>query len=681
MLKKSLAILCIALFASYSGFAQNEKRALEVRQLIWGKSQSEYTTQEVPAKWKKESAVILFQDYSNEYTSRSNKFKVLRSFNERIALLDKAAVKRYSKFSFTEKSIERNIGEHTKRIVYLGFKVIKQDGTEEIVDMGEAVEVQSDKPFEEKKLAIPNLQVGDIIDYYFFEEKKIVTPNSYYAFSPVSTPIVAEYPIVYLKREFAVEKDFCISYKAINGAPDLEESEGDGLRIFSLEASNLDKVKDEIWMYPSHSLPTIKYQIFVAKREAQTSLNNFVGAAGEIKSEVKADELSKALGSILQSQVFYKKGFEKKLKSRNLQISDLNREELTYEIFFYIYDRHINKHMEECAMGDREKLQWPKHYLMGYFLSGLRKNKVPFRILIIPNREYTDFRDLLFIEELDIMIVVEAEEDLYFTGFSDHPTLNQIPGDFQNVMAYEVEFSADTKVNYFKSNDFPMEVVTTPLESYDKNKIKVDSKVIIAKDMTRLKFSNNYSILGLNRASYQSRLLVLEDYLQAEYDKYGYLNILDRFPTRTDFEENTAKLKDLKISQEIERRDSLIKLVERDYNIGEVEIESFDITSIGRRDNPLFAYDVSFNLGGLLKQAGANYLLEAGKLISNQYDIQLMNRERKADIYAPNPRSYDTAITVHIPDGYSVEGVDKLNMNVQNETGGSFWMLRWPLMR
>ena len=81
-------------------------------------------------------------------------------------------------------------------------------------------------------------------------------------------------------------------------------------------------------------------------------------------------------------------------------------------------------------------------------------------------------------------------------------------------------------------------------------------------------------------------------------------------------------------------------------------------------------YKDQFQLENLTKRAGKNYLFEVGKLIGGQVAIGEDEQERNHDIFMPYPRAYLNEISVEIPAGYSVEGLDKLNIDVQNSTGG-----------
>ena len=71
-----------------------------------------------------------------------------------------------------------------------------------------------------------------------------------------------------------------------------------------------------------------------------------------------------------------------------------------------------------------------------------------------------------------------------------------------------------------------------------------------------------------------------------------------------------------------------------------------------------------------MKKAGRNYILEAGKLIGGQIELDEDDRDRKLDIFMPYARSFKYEITVELPEGFTVQGLDKLNTDVENATGG-----------
>lgn len=72
----------------------------------------------------------------------------------------------------------------------------------------------------------------------------------------------------------------------------------------------------------------------------------------------------------------------------------------------------------------------------------------------------------------------------------------------------------------------------------------------------------------------------------------------------------------------------------------------------------------------LIKKAGDKYLIEIGKILTSQIEIDQKEKDRKNNIYMIYPRSFENEIILEIPAGYSVSGLEKLNKKVENETGG-----------
>ena len=72
----------------------------------------------------------------------------------------------------------------------------------------------------------------------------------------------------------------------------------------------------------------------------------------------------------------------------------------------------------------------------------------------------------------------------------------------------------------------------------------------------------------------------------------------------------------------------------------------------------------------LLSRAGRNYVFEVGKLIGGQ--IKLEQQElttRQSDIWLPYARTIENNITINVPAGYTVDGLQDLKYNVDNESG------------
>src|SRR5690606_29317469 len=81
-------------------------------------------------------------------------------------------------------------------------------------------------------------------------------------------------------------------------------------------------------------------------------------------------------------------------------------------------------------------------------------------------------------------------------------------------------------------------------------------------------------------------------------------------------------------------------------------------------------YDEEFEIENLTKKAGPNLIVDIGRFIERQTEVKEDQVARTRAVSMPYARSFSNRILFTIPDGYVVEGVDKLNMKVENETGG-----------
>ena len=109
--------------------------------------------------------------------------------------------------------------------------------------------------------------------------------------------------------------------------------------------------------------------------------------------------------------------------------------------------------------------------------------------------------------------------------------------------------------------------------------------------------------------------------------------------------------------------------IQRVYDIKAKELKRFKITNFGLSEESPFDFEEEFVMEGWSKKAGNNYIVDIGKFIASQISIDKDQRQRTKDVYMPFPRSFNYHIEFLVPAGYSVDGVDKLNMLVENEAG------------
>jgi len=156
----ALVVVCFALEAA----AQAPELGVKI--------EDEFNVTEIPEKWKNESAVIIGQRSEYLFTragsgkNLATVVKINEYIHKRIKLQDKNSLEKFSTFFYV------TMGRDGKA----AYKIIKTSGKDESIDMSTAIEEENEVPdiyrpifyklnIRSMKIAIPNLEVGDIIDY------------------------------------------------------------------------------------------------------------------------------------------------------------------------------------------------------------------------------------------------------------------------------------------------------------------------------------------------------------------------------------------------------------------------------------------------------------------------------------------------------------------------------------
>lgn len=265
-------IIFIALIILSTSVIAQSKRELKIKAerdleiaKVFNSHGETFKITKVPEKWNNESAVIISQLKKYDFLIDGGDLVVKELLRQRLKIQDKAALEEFSKLYFTipEGDSYRDNGLY----------IIKPDGTKNNIDINDAIEVEkgassrnyfSFKTYQPKgyrygKLAIPNLEIDDIIDFYSKKEIRIPKENkgSVIPFGAVINNLPSEYTIMNQKVDLSVDRSFYITANTYNGAPKLIEG-GPGIdykgrtkatiRTFSLTDSDREKKSDEYWV-------------------------------------------------------------------------------------------------------------------------------------------------------------------------------------------------------------------------------------------------------------------------------------------------------------------------------------------------------------------------------------------------------------------------------------------------
>lgn len=251
--------------------AKYEKLASIVRDSVWAWTMSEFQTTTVPDEYKNESAVILAH-HTDISASGKVKFNLLSNYvfdqkvyysnitRRRIKINDKDALDNYSQLSFRENTTQGMWTAKNITNTVVGAKIIKPDGTVKDVDVKDAVTIsESDKTKREyKKLAISDLQIGDILDYFFYEEYNLTTeniPTQFFVFGN------SHYPTLSSSLHCEIDDNLTTEYRVINNAPQFDIKKVNKMNYMDAKRTNIPKFGYNIWVAPFRQLPIIRMNI------------------------------------------------------------------------------------------------------------------------------------------------------------------------------------------------------------------------------------------------------------------------------------------------------------------------------------------------------------------------------------------------------------------------------------
>lgn len=656
MNKFSASLICFFCFTLHVANAQSYQNDRETKARVtnWDNASSNYSITKIDEKWKDESAVIIARTNYLEYRKvlMSNQVQSFHHFHERIKLQDQKAVNKYAEFIMSSTRREGSNSFYH----YGGFKIIKPDGTEIIRTQKDAVKESVSSGYQKAsrlKLALPNLEVGDILDYYL-DTEKLAYASTYHGFETAMFQLSNQYPLLHYRLEFDVMRKCYISFKSVNGAPELKLKEGEDKKKYYLEAKNLQK-KDELkWFYGNRELPTVKFKVAYA---SNTAVSPFLGQPGELKTKVTQDEIASLMRRSYGIK-YIDKSFKKGMRKAKKTIPD--QSQWAREAYYRLRNTTAVDKMESYIMDDESYIRGISWYhFLGQLSYFYRSNKIPHSLILSVPRSIATVDDIILEEELSMIMKVRTKDPFFVGSFSNSALINEIDSELEGQKGFTFQ------ANFLPTSCYLAET-TIPISPADSNAVYTELDLSLAGDSLQIGITRTIS--GHGKIDYQSKLLSAEDIILDEKGLYGIDEI--HYSTSSDIRAAVAQRNENMKRFKEHREKALKKSYASEFDL---EIESMDhltIVETGRLESGRnMTYTVDCVTKDAIKKIGPNYLIEVGRFIGQQTKIDQEYRERSHDIYMPYARQYSETIRFAIPEGYEVSGAEKLNMNIENETG------------
>ena len=655
MKKTYLFIIMMMMSLHVAAFDDNDykKYCQEVKQQIWSMDLPQFKTRKAPEKYKKESAVILakYEDYSIDQkrklnlvssTGVSKDIISVHFIRNMVLIQDQAALKEYSEFEYQtyQRKFYNDFGRDDHRNV-LGVRVIKPDGSIHEVSSDDYTDAGDKKTKEKKaKLAVPDLKVGDIIDFFLYNANKVKEENV----DPEPFPFIFNHPVLDYKVHCSIDPKFNIRYRTLNGAPEFKDSkDGDGNILLDLEQKNLDKVEPDYAFSRIEQAPMILlYAVTSAAYGGQTRNTREKGLFANPPAEKSQED------AWYQCKGYYFMGFHPAIKEAIKKCKTMDSEE---EKADYLY-----KLVLTITMAKREYQVNPGEF-NDYFEALLKKAGIKEVDHIITTDCMSEKLDQLM-DPGNVTVVLRLKSGrMYFPITALNTGVKDIPEMFQGRQAKAT--SAQKKMK-----DGPFEDLTFAESKAADNVESTECKLTI--DGTNLNVERTMTFTGVEKEGKVATYSTSEEIAKNWGKAYDITSLSDLFSGKNAIAEADELEEAVKKKVEEQFKNEIKAYHDKEP----IAITSKKVLSFGEDEKP-YSYQVAYQEDGMVKKAGPNLLVSIGKMMGQQAHIEGRERSREFDVIRPSANTLHYQITLNIPAGYNVpaESLKKLNSKVDNVAG------------
>lgn len=689
---KRLLISCCTFFMAAVSFAQSKdeikykERAAEIKQEITSGSDAAFQVKEVPEKYKNESAVIIARSF--EVTnSAKRKFKMKTIFggsvkqysyfttiHERVSIKDKSALEDYSTLNYKKVIDNSTRGSFVKYLntsmTYVGATIVKQDGKTISIDVSqEEVLTKNEDKNKEGKIAIPDLQVGDILDYYIRIEElqediaELRGPDLFY--------LADEYPILYYNVKYVLNQECGVDYMSANGAKEIEQSRNEDRDIvLEFTEKDLPKVSSVLWTSQTRQLPyyIIRYG-FPAKMTPGISM--FAPAGGvrvgpfsfQYKNKLRDMFKSYGMSGVSTAAIAaLEDHFGGKKAAKALPVDSIVNFLYNYTKWANYYDRD---QMEVENDRNYNNMSWLLHTVTLSEL--LHKFEIENDIIFVGNRNGKKLENAFSLEDIHTFVRVNSGAKFTWLCFNDYfQTPDKLAAVYQGENAIKMSrLLKGVWPNYGIAEDIQL-----PVAPAEENLLKEELKVSFNKDNLQLiTIEKTTTETGAMKQGDQKRLMLSED-VDAEFSRITGKRTISEI--LADSRKTKGKAAEMQAAFDQERKkqkDYFNSDIKDQYDQDPLELKSFKILNNGlTAESSDFRYEQVFTMDNFVKKAGNNYIVDAGRLMGTYKKTEEKDRNRTLDIYMPCARQLNYIFKIEIPEGYTAQGLEAFAKKIDNKS-------------
>jgi hypothetical protein len=656
-----------------------KKYAAQVQKEIWAWDLPAFKKANIAAADNKASALILARHVDIKAStakklrgnplfgmSVAKDFIYISTIRQMVKINDKAALDEYSELNFQQ---FEGIGYWKWRgtTTIVGARIIKPDGKVKEVNIDEAVMVKNEKLDKQRKLAISDLQVNDVLDYFIrVEETKDASgENELFVFGD-------DKPIQHYSVHCELTDKYAVEYRAVNGAPEfkVKRNEDDDI-ILDLEVKDIPAWPVSLWMSPLRQLPLVRMNIM------QGGSGGNSRKPGEVYRNPATDDIKDDVRMLLSywNSVSYASPYhgyiEDQIKLYNKEHkTKLPKDSIPYFVYYgFRYMSFYRVKPQDAIVVGQERNYWkPKDNLYVYYLARILNGfDIPHEIVLTTSKYGPAQQDVMSKDDYVFMVRTKTDKPVLMGADGLFTHAAQVPAEYEAQKAPTID-PKQLKADRKHFNEAPVEIPETSAADnmhIEKISIRLENNLqqALVNRVTTLK--------GNMREDGQKSLLLFEDYYEEERKA---LCVKESFMEEfADSRRNRTLAEEYSNAFEKARKgwkEQFTAEITQQFDVAPKEVKQFRVDKMGmRHDDPDFVYSTQFTMDGWVKKAGNNYILDAGKLIGGQLQLKPEQRNRQVDIYMPFARSFEYSVELLIPAGYQLEGVEQLNKQVDNDCG------------
>lgn len=609
---------------------------------------AEKQSSDYPAKWDEGSAIYL--NYTNVYDverESNTKIAVTQLIHRKVKLLDDSAIEYFSEITFPGE--EKETGFKRDRTAS-GVRIIKKNGKIENIQSENYILNEDDNT---KKLAVPNLETGDILEYFIYAKDEYATIHL------GSRPIIydhfiiqRDYPILHYKYLVQTETGYKTWLLSSDENIKIKDEHSNRRLVLYVEEETIESAEGEIWYDPYKSLPNLKVQV--------NSFKNGSYSKGQPLYRNEIMNYTKDLFYISSFDKTIEKAYKKSLKKRRAE--NLSAGEALKDYYYFL--RHLMEHREIMSQEFNER---DRNYSANYFYYAMiRKMEdlgINYRYIAANQGDDNELEDIINTSELNYLVKAEIDGGVFFSYLSPFMSYGYLPYYLEGSDAFMVYSSAEYKKNNRSKKG---KKIKLPRSEYKDNGMNHTSVVDFdADDLTSANVKTDVVLTGHQYPNYIYPLVDWYDQIWQEIDNFETLELANSSDAK-----GALKMQRKKV---IENRKEYMMEQHEAYAKNHYYEDIKDITNghskLVEEDGQATELQIHFDckMDNLMKKVGNNFILKIGKLVGGQVSIE--DEPRKYDVHMDYPRMFDYKVKINLPEGYTVDGLEDVNTAINNDAG------------